>query len=144
VPGTDGEKMSKSYDNIIGIFEEEKPQKKKIMRIQTDSRPMEDPKDPESDHLFQLFRLLAPQEQIDEMADLYRKGGFGYGHVKKAIAEAAAEYFGEARERRRELEAKPEQVREVLAAGAARARETASDVLARVESACGIRAPKAT
>ncbi len=144
VPGTDGEKMSKSYDNIIGIFEEEKPQKKKIMRIQTDSRPMEDPKDPESDHLFQLFRLLAPQEQIDEMADLYRKGGFGYGHVKKAIAEAAAEYFGEARERRRELEAKPEQVRDVLAAGAARARETASDVLARVESACGIRAPKAT
>lgn len=143
VPGTDGEKMSKSYDNIIGIFEEEKAARKKVMRIQTDSRPMEDPKDPETDPLFQLLRLMAAPAEIEAMAELYRTGGFGYGQVKKAVAEAAESFFADARARRKEFEQRPDTVNDILAAGAAQARETASAVLARVEQACGIAAPKA-
>lgn len=142
VPGTDGEKMSKSYDNIIGIFEEEKAARKKVMRIQTDSRPMEDPKDPETDPLFQLLRLMAAPAEIEAMAELYRTGGFGYGQVKKAVAEAAESFFADARARRKEFEQRPDTVNDILAAGAAQARETASAVLARVEQACGIAAPK--
>src|SRR5688572_13420907 len=84
VPGTDGEKMSKSYDNTIEVFEEPKAMRKKIMRIQTDSRPMDQPKEPAGDHLFQLYALFAPEARRDEMAALYRRGGFGYGEVKKA------------------------------------------------------------
>ena len=83
VPGTDGEKMSKSYNNTIEIFEEPAAVRKKIMRITTDSRPMEQPKDPETDHLFQLYSLFVDQAQSDEMAAMYRRGGFGYGTVKK-------------------------------------------------------------
>lgn len=142
VPGTDGEKMSKSYDNILAVFEDEKPARKKIMRIQTDSRPMEEAKDPETDHLFLLYNLFANPEDVEEMADLYRRGGFGYGQVKKAIAEAAEEFFAPARERRRELEARPDTVNDILRTGASQARETASAVLQRVEQACGISAPK--
>ena len=129
VPGTDGEKMSKSYNNTIALFEEPKPLKKQIMRITTDSRPMEEPKDPDSDHLFNLFSLFATEEAKEEMAATYRRGGFGYGEVKKALAEVAIEYFAEARERRKELEAKPEYVREVLGDGAAKARAKASEVV---------------
>lgn len=141
VPGTDGEKMSKSYNNTIGLFEELKPQRKKIMRIQTDSRPMEEPKDPESDHLFQLFRLMASPAEIEEMAALYRQGGFGYGHVKKALADAAEAYFANARQRRKELESRPDTLRDILNAGAERARAKATEVLARAEAACGLAAP---
>ncbi len=100
VPGTDGEKMSKSYNNTLEIFEDAKAQRKKIMRITTDSRPMEEPKEPEGDHLFQLYSLVATPAERDEMAALYRRGGFGYGEVKKALADAADRYFAEARQRR--------------------------------------------
>lgn len=144
VPGTDGEKMSKSYDNTIGLFEDEKPQRKKIMRIQTDSRPMEDPKEPETDHLFQLFQLMASESEVAEMAELYRKGGFGYGHVKKALADAAESYFADARAKRNALVQNPDTVIDILRDGASRAREKAAEVLDRVESACGIRAPKSS
>ena len=142
VPGLDGEKMSKSYDNIIEIFEPVKAAKKKVMRIATDSRPMEDPKEPDGDHLYQLYQLFASKEEQQQMADMYRKGGFGYGEVKKAIAEKAEQYFAEPRARREELENQPERVYEILADGAARARKSASEVLARVEEACGLAAPK--
>lgn len=138
VPGTDGQKMSKSYDNTLALFEDAKQQRKKIMRITTDSRPMEQPKDPEEDHLFQLFRLVAKPEQVEEMAAMYRRGGFGYGEVKKSLADAAELYFAEARARRAEFEAKPQEVYEILADGAARARKKAGEVLRRVEAACGI------
>ncbi len=138
VPGTDGEKMSKSYDNYIEIFEPVAAMKKKIMRIATDSRPMEDPKEPESDHLFQLYSLFADPASLDEMAALYRRGGFGYGEVKKKIAEAAELFFAKARERRTELEANPQQVRDILAEGAAKARKKAGEVLARAKKACGV------
>lgn len=142
VPGTDGQKMSKSYDNTLAIFEDAKQQRKKIMRITTDSRPMEQAKDPDTDHLYQLFKLLAPTAQVEEMAALYRRGGFGYGEVKKSLADAAENYFAEPRARRAQLESRPQEVREILAAGAAVARRKAADVLGRVEDACGIRYQK--
>jgi len=139
VPGTDGEKMSKSYNNTLGLFEDPKELRKKIMRISTDSRPMEDAKDPETDHLFQLHRLFATREQVDELQAIYLRGGFGYGDVKKRLAEAADIYLGPARERRKQLESDPQRVRDILQKGASKARLRASQVLERVEKACGIK-----
>lgn len=138
VPGTDGEKMSKSYNNTLELFEDVKAQRKKIMRITTDSRPMEDPKPPESDHLFQLYSLFASDEERETMAALYRRGGFGYGEVKKALADVSEKYFAEPRARRAELAANPAKIKEVLADGAARARKKAREVLSRAQKACGV------
>ncbi len=138
VPGTDGQKMSKSYENTIDVFEDLVAQKKKIMRITTDSRPMEQPKDPADDHLFALYALLAPEADRLRMAELYRRGGFGYGEVKKALVEAAAAFFADARKRRAELEADPARIEAILADGAARARRQAGAVLARAKAACGL------
>ncbi len=118
VPGTDGDKMSKSYGNHIEVFEPVKAMRKKVMRIATDSRPMEEPKEPESDHLFQLFSLFGTAEQIAELAALYRRGGFGYGDVKKKLADAAEDYFAEAHQRRAELASNLDHVQQILAAGA--------------------------
>lgn len=139
VPGTDGQKMSKSYDNTLPIFGDEKQIRKQIMRIVTDARPMEDPKEPDEDHLFQLFRLFASEADTAAMAAKYRQGGFGYGEVKKAVAEASEAYFAEARKQRRDLEQNLDHVHATLAKGAERAREVAADVLVRVQTACGLR-----
>ncbi|MCA9197572.1 MAG: tryptophan--tRNA ligase [Planctomycetales bacterium] len=139
VPGTDGEKMSKSYDNTIEIFEPLKPQRKKIMRITTDSRPMEDPKDPDSDHLYQLYSLFASDADREAMAAKYRQGGFGYGEVKKAVADASEAYFNEAREKREALAADTKKVAEILGDGAAKARKKAAEVLLRAQQACGVK-----
>jgi tryptophanyl-tRNA synthetase len=138
VPGTDGEKMSKSYNNTLEIFEDPKSQRKKIMRITTDSRPMEEPKEPEGDHLYQLYSLVATNDEREAMAALYRRGGFGYGDVKKALADAAERYFSEARARRTELAADPQRIRHILDDGASRARAQATKVLLRAKKACGI------
>ena len=139
VPGTDGEKMSKSYGNTIEVFEDPKEARKKIMRIKTDSRPMDQPKEPDLDPLFQLYALFATAAQREEMAAKYRRGGFGYGEVKKGLADLAESYFAEARRRRTELEAQPERVRQILAEGAARARKKAAEVLLRAQKACGVK-----
>lgn len=139
VPGTDGAKMSKSYSNTIDLFEDPKSVKKKVMRITTDSRPMEDAKEPEADHLFQLFSLFAEPGEREEMAAMYRRGGFGYGEVKKALADKAVSFFDACRERRKELEANPQIVREILEEGAVRARRKAAEVLHRAQEACGTR-----
>ncbi len=139
VPGVDGEKMSKSYNNTIEIFEPPSQLKKKIMRITTDSRPMDEPKDPDSDHLYQLYRLFADPEATQEMAAMYRRGGFGYGEVKKKLAEAAVAYYAEARQRREELQANPQRVREILGDGAQVARRKAAATLARAQAACGVK-----
>jgi tryptophanyl-tRNA synthetase len=139
VPGIDGEKMSKSYNNTLDIFEDPKAQRKKIMRITTDSRPMEQPKEPQSDHLFQLYSLVANDAERDEMAALYRRGGFGYGEVKKALADAAERFFGDARARREEFAGQPKRVAEILADGASRARKKAAEVLLRAQRACGVK-----
>jgi len=139
VPGTDGEKMSKSYNNTLELFEDAKALRKKIMRITTDSRPMEQPKEPEGDQLFQLYSLFAADAEREEMATLYRRGGFGYGQVKTALADIADRFLAEPRERRAELAGRPERVREILADGAARARKKAAAVLQRAQKACGVK-----
>ena len=138
VPGTDGEKMSKSYNNTLAVFEDAKVQRKQIMRIVTDSRPMDQPKEPAGDVLFDLYSLVATDAEREAMAALYRRGGFGYGEIKKALADAAERYFAEARARRAELAAKPDYICEVLAAGAVKARRKAWEVLKRAQEACGV------
>jgi tryptophanyl-tRNA synthetase len=139
VPGTDGEKMSKSYGNVIEIFEPPNKAKKKVMRISTDSREMHQSKDPHTDHLFQLFSLFGTDGEIQEMADLYRAGGFGYGDIKKKLATASAAFFAPAFDRREELAAKPERVKQILGDGAAAARAKAGEVLLRAQKACGLK-----
>lgn len=139
VTGTDGEKMSKSYNNTIEIFENAKAMRKQVMRITTDSRPMEEPKDPDECQLYQLYSLFAEEPDRLEMAAKYRAGGFGYGEIKKTIANAAESYFAEANEKRAGLAAHPAQIREILADGAERARGKAREVLERAQDACGIK-----
>lgn len=139
VPGTDGQKMSKSYGNTLDVFADAKAQRKEIMRIVTDSRPMEEPKEPDTDHLYQLYALMASDPDRTVMAAKYRQGGFGYGEVKKALADVAEQYFAPARARRAELVAKPGEVEAILADGARRARAKASEVLTRAQRACGLR-----
>jgi tryptophanyl-tRNA synthetase len=139
VPGTDGEKMSKSYNNTLAVFDDVKAQRKQIMRITTDSRPMDQPKDPAGDVLFDLYKLVANEAQVTEMAGLYARGGFGYGDVKKALAEAAEAFFAEVRQRRSRWANQSDDVRDVLKAGAAKARAKAGATLARAQAACGIK-----
>ncbi|MCS7239536.1 MAG: tryptophan--tRNA ligase [Thermoguttaceae bacterium] len=138
VPGIDGEKMSKSYNNTIDIFDPPEVVRKKVMRIKTDCRPPEEPKDPDTDTLYQLYSLFAPPAEREAMAARYRQGGFGYAEVKTALADLAVNFFTEARERRRELEAHPARVREILGDGAAKARRKAAEVLRRAKEACGV------
>ncbi len=138
VPGIDGEKMSKSYRNVIEIFEAPKKQRKKVMSIKTDSATLEDPKDPDTCSVFALYKLFAPESQQAELAARYRAGGMGYGDAKQAVHEAALEYFGEARERREQLAADTDTVNDILAEGARKAREKGKEVLERVQSACGL------
>jgi tryptophanyl-tRNA synthetase len=140
VPGMDGEKMSKSYNNTIELFEPPAAVRKKIMRMVTDSRPMDQPKDPDTDPLYQLFSLFAGDAEREAMAAKYRTGGFGYGEVKKALAQLAENYFAEARQRREELAAHPQRVRDILGDGAQRARAQAGEVLRRAKEACGLQA----
>ena len=99
----------------------------------------EDPKDPDSDHLFQLYSLFVNDNDREAMATTYRNGGFGYGEVKKALAEAADQFFAEARQRRADYEARPDEVRQILGDGAATARQQAATVLHRAQEACGIK-----
>jgi tryptophanyl-tRNA synthetase len=139
VPGTDGDKMSKSYDNFIEIFEPPKKMKKKVMRISTDSREMHESKDPQTDHLFQLFSLFGSDSEIQTMAELYRAGGFGYGDIKKQLAAAAETFFAPAFERREELASKPDEVKQILGDGASAARKKAGEVLLRAQKACGLK-----
>jgi tryptophanyl-tRNA synthetase len=138
VPGLDGGKMSKSYGNSVDVFGDLKLQKKKIMGITTDSRPIESPKNPEGDHLFQLYSLFASKEQTQLLAERYRCGGFGYGEVKKELVVLAEAFFANARKRREELAAKPEYVKKILTDGAKRAATKADEVLKKVKKACGI------
>lgn len=138
VPGTDGQKMSKSYDNTLGLFEDAKELRKKIMRISTDSRPMEDPKDPDTDHLYQLFSLFATDEQRQEVRAIYERGGFGYGDIKKRLADAADGFLNPLRARRAELASDDAYVAKAIEDGAQRARRVAREVLSRVQKACGL------
>ena len=138
VPGTDGDKMSKSYGNTIEIFEAEKPLRKKIMSIKTDSLPVEAPKDPETCSVFTLYKLFATPEQQSALAERYRAGGMGYGDAKQLLFEAALTYFAAARTKRQELAQNLDYVESILQEGAKRARAKGQEVLGRVRKACGL------
>lgn len=138
VPGIDGRKMSKSYGNTIGIFDEGKELRRKVMAVVTDSTPLEDPKNPETDNVYALIRLFGTEEEQREIADAYRSGGYGYGHAKSALLGMIDRHFGEARERRRELEMRPDFVRDVLRDGASRARDVAGETMSRVRERAGV------
>ena len=138
VPGTDGEKMSKSYNNTIELFDTPKRIKKKINAVKTDSSGVEDKKNPETCAVFDLYKLFATEDQQAELAERYRTGGMGYGEAKKLVNAAADEHFAEARERREQLEQNPDTLEDILRDGAGRARAVACEVLDRVRSACGL------
>lgn len=138
VPGTDGRKMSKSYGNIIPLFEEGKALKKIIMSVQTDSKGLEEPKDPDSDNVFALIKLFASDEKQKEIADQYRAGGFGYGHAKLELLSLVESYFEEAREKRRNLEKDINYVKDVLREGGGKARECAESVMEPIREVTGI------
>ncbi|MDA0765267.1 MAG: tryptophan--tRNA ligase [Verrucomicrobia bacterium] len=139
VPGLDGQKMSKSYNNTLPIFGDEKPLRKTVMRIVTDSTPVEEPKATEGSVILDLYRLMASESDHAAMVADYQSGGMGYGDFKKRLWEAYWEYFAPMREKRAALVADPGYVESVLAAGAAKARETAEATLTRVRKAVGLR-----
>jgi tryptophanyl-tRNA synthetase len=138
VPGVDGRKMSKSYNNTIGIFDEGKDLKQKVMSIVTDSTPLEDPKDPSADNVFALISLFADKPTRERIAAAYRAGGYGYGHAKKELLGLINETFGEARERRSELAKRPEYVMDVLRDGARKGRTRAREVMELVRESIGL------
>jgi tryptophanyl-tRNA synthetase len=138
VPGLDGRKMSKSYDNTIEIFDDPKSITKKAKKIVTDSTPVEAPKNPETCNLFQLYKLFAGPNDLQEVERRYREGGIGYGEVKTRLAEAIIAAFAPARERRAELVAHPDRIEQVRSAAALKARGEARAVLDRAREACGI------
>ncbi len=138
VPGIDGQKMSKSYNNTIEIFGNAKEAKKRIMRIVTDSKTVEDVKDPDTCNIFALYRLLASPEQQAELAAKYRAGGMGYGEAKKALAESFESHFAPLREKREALAGDRDYVEDVLRDGAQRARKEAAATLQRARQAVGL------
>ena len=140
IPGIDGEKMSKSYNNQIEIFGPEKPTRKKIMKIVTDSTALEEPKDPETCNVFALYKLFADESQQAALADRYRAGGMGYGEAKQALFEIMWDHFAEAREKRAELADNLDYVRSVLRDGAEKARSVAGETLTQARQAMGLEA----
>jgi tryptophanyl-tRNA synthetase len=138
VPGIDGRKMSKSYNNTIEIFDDPATIRKKCKKIVTDSTPVEAPKDPETCPLFSLYRLFAPPDERAEVERRYRAGGMGYGEMKTRLADHIIAAFAAPRERRAEWVEHPARVAEVRAAAAARARSAARGVLDRARGACGV------
>ena len=138
VPGLDGQKMSKSYDNIIPLFGEEKALRKIVMKIQTDSTAVEDPKDPDTSLIMTLYKLVTDPDAVAKMEQDFRAGGTGYGDFKKRLFEAIWVKFEGPRQRRAELTADPAYVAKVLADGADRARSVARVTLERVRQAMGL------
>ncbi len=139
IPGTDGQKMSKSYNNTIEIFGNPKAVRKKIMAMPTDCKTLEEPKDPDTCNVFALYKLFATEEEQQEMAAKYRAGNFGYGHAKQALFDAYMDFFAPMRKRREELEADPGYIDQVLKNSAEKAAETANRTLLEVQKAVGLR-----
>lgn len=137
IPGTDGEKMSKSRNNFINIFLPEKQLRKQIMSIVTDSTPLEEPKNPDTCNVVRLYRLLATPEQIQAMDDAYRAGGYGFGQAKQALYELILEQFATQRERYAYYMAHLDQLDAILQEGAAKAHKVANDTLQRVRAKLG-------
>ena len=139
VPGIDGQKMSKSYGNTIDIFAEGKALQKTVMSIVTDAAPLEAPKEPEGNNVFELYSLFATEDEKNALAERYRAGGLGYGVVKDMLFAKINEYLGPAREKRKQLAADPDYVEDVLRRGAQRARAEAQKTMALVREAVGMR-----
>ena len=137
VPGTDGQKMSKSYGNTIQMFATKAELKKQVMSIVTDSTPLEEPKDPEN-NITKLYELFATKEELAEMKRKFSEGRYGYGHGKTELLNKILEYFGEARAKREELVKNPEYLEEVLRKGAKKARAMAIEKLKEVKKAVGL------
>ena len=139
VPGTDGHKMSKSRNNFINIFLPKKQLRKQIMSIQTDSTPLEDPKNPDTDNVFALYQLIASPEQIEQMRQNYLNGNYGYGHAKTALFELILEKYSDARLKFDELMADTSILDKYLDEGAARAQTVGNEVLKRVREKLGLK-----
>ncbi len=139
VPGLDGQKMSKSYNNTIPIFGKEKELRKLVMSIVTDCKGLEEPKDPENCNVVALYKLVASPEELSAMKERYLAGGYGYGHAKQALFEKLWSYFEPMRQRRAELEQNMDYVWEVLNQGAERARVEATRTMDAVRKAVGLR-----
>ena len=139
VPGVDGQKMSKSYNNIIPIFGKEKEIKKQVMSIVTDCNGLEEPKDPENCNVVALFKLFASDAEVEEMKAKYRAGNYGYGHAKKELFDKMWAYFEPMRKKRDELAANLDYVEEILRKNGERAREEAEKLLGKVRRAVGLR-----
>lgn len=137
VPGTDGEKMSKSRNNTLNIFTSDKDLRKQVMSIQTDSKTLEEVKDPDSCNVFNLYKLLADKSLVEEMRSNYLKGGYGYGHAKQALYDCLLDRFKKIREDYAFYHSHPDKVEEILMEGAGRASETACKVLKRVRKSLG-------
>jgi tryptophanyl-tRNA synthetase len=137
VPGTDGQKMSKSKGNLINIFQSDKALRKQIMGIKTDSTPMEDSKDPDTDNVFALYKILASKEQIVQMRANYEGGNYGYGHAKQALYEVILERFGPAREKFDYYMNHLDEIDQALEIGAGKAKKVADFVLNRVRGKVG-------
>ncbi len=140
IPGLDGRKMSKSYGNAVEVFLEPKALRKKIMSIVTDSKGVDDPKEPEGDNVFELYALVASPEQISSLAARYRAGGLGYGQAKQELYEVLEARLAAPRARYHALLADTATLDSVLADGASRARQVATEVLGRCRAATGMRA----
>lgn len=138
VPGIDGQKMSKSYDNHIELFGSPKATKKRVMQIVTDSTALEDPKDPDSCNVFALYSLFASDQEKSDMAQQYRAGGFGYGHAKKALLEVMERELGPHREKREALAKDLDYVKDVLREGGRKARAAARETLDQARTAMGL------
>jgi len=138
IPGLDGQKMSKSYDNTIELFSEEKALRKKIMGIVTDSTPVEAPKDPQGSSIVDLYKLFAPAADVEKMEADFRAGGTGYGDFKKRLFSTIWEYFEPMRKRRTEIEADPKYIDDVLTRGAEAANKLANATMLRVRKAVGL------
>lgn len=137
VPGTDGQKMSKSYGNTIDLFGTDTELKKQVMGIVTDSTPLEEPKDPETCHVFKLYKLFASKEEIQALATKYKAGGFGYGDAKKTLLAKLTEYFADARKKYNEIFPKKDYVYSVLEDGAKRAKIVAANTLETAKKKIG-------
>ncbi len=137
VPGTDGSKMSKSKDNTVNIFQTDKKLRKQIMGIQTDSTPLEEPKNPDTCNVFNIYKLLGSEAQTAELRQKYEAGGFGYGHAKQALFELVKETFAEPREKYEYYINNLEEVDKALAIGKEKATTVAKDVLKRVREKLG-------
>jgi tryptophanyl-tRNA synthetase len=138
VPGIDGQKMSKSYGNTLEIFAGEKQLKKKVMRIVTDSTPLDEPKDPDKCNVYALISLFMGDEEKKELAGRYRAGGLGYGEVKKMLFERMWEYFAPYRQRREELASDLGEVHRIMEMGAGKARAIAQETLTLVRERVGL------